>query len=75
MILYAYACVPPVYSSHVESASSPTLLGDFLNELSNDGARMQFESFLENQIMPAMVLCAKVRSVGDRTAGQHALHM
>ena len=37
------------------------LLGDFLHELSNDGARAQFEEYLEPYIIPAMVHCARVR--------------
>lgn len=53
----------------MKSALLLTCLGDFLYELSNDGARMQFESFLDNQIMPAMVLCAKVRSTGATQLG------
>ena len=35
--------------------------GDLLNELSNDGARSQFEMYLKDQLMPVMVQCAKVR--------------
>ena len=37
-----------------------TVVGDFLNELSNDGAKMQFENYLKESLFPAMVLCAKV---------------
>lgn len=37
-----------------------SLLGDFLHQLSNDGAKIQFEVYLEPFILPAMVQCAKV---------------
>lgn len=37
------------------------LVGDFLNELSNDGAKQQFLEYLEPLIIPAMVSCARVR--------------
>lgn len=36
------------------------LIGDFLNELSNDGARDQFGIYLSNDILPVMVNCARV---------------
>ncbi len=35
-------------------------VGDLLNELSNDGAKSQFERYLKDQLMPVMVQCAKV---------------
>ena len=38
-------------------------LRELLHELSNEGAREQFEKFLEGQILPEMVECA---SLGDR---------
>ena len=38
-------------------------LGDFFHELSNDGARNQFEQYVKMYIMPAMVQCAKVSSM------------
>jgi len=34
-------------------------LCDFLNELSNDGARLQFEKYLTENILPAMVMCSR----------------
>ena len=37
--------------------------GGFLHELSNDGARQQFDAYLEELILPQMVLCAQN---GDR---------
>ena len=36
--------------------------GGLLHELSNEGARAQFEDFLESMILPAMVFSAEVRS-------------
>ena len=33
-----------------------------MHELSNDGAREQFEEFLNEYILPHMVACAKVSS-------------
>lgn len=36
------------------------ILGGFLHELSNDGARLQFEKFLEELILPLMVASAQV---------------
>jgi len=38
-------------------------IGDFMHELSNDGAREQFESLLATLIVPAMIKCARVRVV------------
>lgn len=35
--------------------------GGLLHELSNEGARAQFEDFLESMILPAMVFSAEVR--------------
>ena len=37
--------------------------GGLLHELSNDGARQQFDAYLEELILPQMVLCAQN---GDR---------
>ena len=34
--------------------------GGMLHELSNDGARRQFEEYLEELILPLMVKCANV---------------
>ena len=36
--------------------------GGLLHELSNDGAKRQFELFLENEIFPVLVEAAQVRS-------------
>lgn len=36
--------------------------GGLLHELSNEGARAQFEDFLESMILPAMVFSAEVRA-------------
>lgn len=36
-------------------------VGDFLNELSNDGAKQQFEKYVTQDILPVMVHCAQVR--------------
>ena len=36
-----------------------TIIGDLLHELSNDGAKKQFEDYLK-YIMPALVQCARV---------------
>ena len=36
------------------------LTGDLLHELSNDGARNQFQDFVEEYILPVMVSAAKV---------------
>ena len=36
------------------------LSGGLLHELSNDGAKRQFESFLENDIFPVLVESAQV---------------
>ena len=33
-------------------------LCEFINELSNDGARKQFEYFLESNLIKTMILCA-----------------
>ena len=35
-------------------------IGDFLNELSNDGAKHQFEKYVTQDILPVMVHCARV---------------
>ena len=35
-------------------------VGDFLNELSNDGAKHQFEKYVTQDILPVMVHCAQV---------------
>ena len=34
--------------------------GDLLNVLSNDGARLQFEKYITESILPAMVLSCRV---------------
>ena len=36
------------------------LTGDLLHELSNDGAKNQFQYFVEEYILPVMVSSAKV---------------
>ena len=36
------------------------ILGDLMHEISNDGAREQFESLLATVIVPAMIKCARV---------------
>ena len=41
------------------------LVGDFLNELSNDGAKQQFEKYVTQEILPVMVLCARVSASDD----------
>lgn len=41
----------------------PPITGGLLHELSNEGARKQFEVFLEEHILPLMVLAAQR---GDR---------
>ena len=38
-------------------------VGDFLNELSNDGAKHQFEKYVTHDILPVMVHCAQVSCV------------
>ena len=38
----------------------PFFLGGLLHELSNEGARTQFEKFLEEKILPEMVDSAQV---------------
>ena len=38
----------------------PLCLGDLLHELSNDGAKDQFQYFVEQFILPVMVSSAKV---------------
>ena len=52
------------YGVHLHYTSSDPLmlflLGDFLNELSNDGARAQFEKYLQKNLLHAMVQCAQV---------------
>ncbi|XP_064384225.1 BTB/POZ domain-containing protein 10-like [Halichondria panicea] len=42
-----------------EKTIRTTNLCDLLNELSNDGAKSQFERYLRDQLMPVMVQCAK----------------
>ena len=37
------------------------LTGDLLHELSNDGAKNQFQYFVEEYILPVMVSSAKVQ--------------
>lgn len=37
-----------------------SFLGGFLNEMSNDGAKAQFTTYLINDILPVMVHCARV---------------
>ncbi len=37
--------------------------GDFLNELSNDGAKDQFVAYLNEDIIPVMVHCARVSHI------------
>lgn len=37
-------------------------LGGLLHELSNDGAKRQFESFLDNDIFPVLVESAQVKT-------------
>ena len=36
------------------------LVGDLMHEISNDGARDQFEGLLATVIVPAMIKCARV---------------
>ena len=36
------------------------IIGDLMHEISNDGARDQFESLLATVIVPAMIKCARV---------------
>ena len=36
------------------------LVGDLMHEISNDGARDQFEALLATVIVPAMIKCARV---------------
>ena len=38
-----------------------TAAADLLNELSNDGARAQFEKYLQQNLLHAMVKCTQVR--------------
>ena len=40
-------------------------LGGLLHELSNDGAKRQFELFLENEIFPVLVEAAQVRRLNE----------
>ena len=55
-------CVPISCNSVIDSILHVhECIGDFMHELSNDGARDQFESLLATVIVPAMIKCAKVR--------------
>ena len=56
--MYYGVCVHYILWS--SDAVSYLLLGDFLNELSNDGARAQFEKYLQKNLLHAMVQCAQV---------------
>lgn len=55
-----YMC-PYVFHSDTSYQLSCLFIGGLLHELSNDGARQQFNVFLEDQILPHMVLSAQVR--------------
>ena len=55
--LFVTAAVQSYLSAPSSSSSSS---GDFLNELSNDGARQQFEKYLQEDLLPAMVQYARV---------------
>jgi hypothetical protein len=46
-------------------------LGGLLHELSNDGAKRQFESFLENDIFPVLVESAQVKISTIRCRSWH----
>ena len=39
--------------------------GEFLHELSNDGAKHQFEKYVAEDILPVMVHCARVSVFDD----------
>lgn len=41
------------------------VIGGLLHELSNDGARKQFNLFLDDMILPEMVVAAQVRKCLD----------
>lgn len=50
------------------------LTGDLLHELSNDGAKNQFQYFVEEYILPVMVSSAKVQWIPALlTPGYHEL--
>jgi hypothetical protein len=49
--------------SIIISIISFTLSGELLHELSNDGAKNQFQEFLEQFIVPVMVDAAKVKQI------------
>lgn len=56
-----------------------TPAGGLLHELSNEGARTQFENFLEAMILPALVSSAQVSPVHvfvsvSRAASRYLLH-
>ena len=67
-----------IYVSCAEEARERDLttecLGGLLHELSNDGAKRQFESFLENDIYSVLVESAQVRrfSLGSLDHGDHS---
>lgn len=55
-----------VFSNHrnrwlIEFSIVFFVTGGLLHELSNDGARKQFNLFLEDMILPEMVVAAQVR--------------
>ena len=47
----------------------PPPVGDFMHELSNDGARAQFDKLINRVLLPVMVDCAKVGGTEGQWVG------
>lgn len=54
-------CHPCNYNWKLNTVKIIFLAGDLLHELSNDGAKNQFQYFVEEYILPVMVSSAKVK--------------
>ena len=48
----------------------PSPTGDLMHELSNDGARAQFDKLISRVLLPVMVDCAKVGGAVGGTDGR-----
>ena len=55
---------------HLVFPRPPPPTGDLMHELSNDGARAQFDKLIHRVLLPVMVDCAKVGGAVGGTVGR-----
>ena len=60
LLLSVTICVRYTITIQIYNSVFWFILGGLLHEISNEGAKTQFEKFLDNRILPEMVKAAKV---------------